>query len=99
MVTPRESSFLIARSAVGAVKRHATLCSLATRQNAPASGVPTGYSPLFALPGTGEYEWTGDLDSRYIPFDQDPTRGWIGTARMWCVPVPPTWSVMSVIDE
>lgn len=46
-----------------------------------ASGVPSGYSPLFALPGTGEYEWTGDLDSRYIPFDQDPARGWIGTAN------------------
>lgn len=46
-----------------------------------ASGVPSGYSPLFALPGTGEYEWTGDLDSRYIPFDQDPSRGWIGTAN------------------
>jgi penicillin amidase len=46
-----------------------------------ASGVPTGYSPLFALPGTGEYEWTGDLESRYIPFDQDPARGWIGTAN------------------
>lgn len=46
-----------------------------------AEGVPTGYSPLFALPGTGEYEWIGDLDSRYIPFDQDPARGWIGTAN------------------
>ena len=46
-----------------------------------ASGVPSGYSPLFALPGTGQYEWTGDLDSRYIPFDQNPTRGWIGTAN------------------
>ena len=46
-----------------------------------ASGVTSGYSPLFALPGTGEYEWTGDLDSRHIPFDQDPTRGWIGTAN------------------
>ena len=29
-------------NAVGAVNRVATLCSEATRQNAPASGVPTG---------------------------------------------------------
>lgn len=46
-----------------------------------ADGVPTGYSPLFVLPGTGEYEWVGDLDSRYIPFDQDPAIGWVGTAN------------------
>ncbi len=46
-----------------------------------ASGVPTGYCPQFTLPGTGEYEWTGDLDGRYIPFDQNPTRGWVGTAN------------------
>jgi penicillin amidase len=46
-----------------------------------ANGVVSGYSPLFVLPGTGQYEWVGDLDSRYIPFDQDPTRGWVGTAN------------------
>jgi penicillin amidase len=46
-----------------------------------ADGVVTGYSPLFVLPGTGEYEWVGNLDGRYIPFDQDPARGWIGTAN------------------
>ncbi|MFO0685724.1 MAG: penicillin acylase family protein [Sandaracinus sp.] len=44
-------------------------------------GVPSGYNPLYVLPGTGEYEWVGDLDSRYIPHDQDPTRGWIATAN------------------
>ncbi len=33
---------LMARKAVGAVNRHTTLCSSSTRQNAPASGVPTG---------------------------------------------------------
>jgi hypothetical protein len=36
------SSRLIARKAVGAVKRHLTLWSAITRQNVPASGVPTG---------------------------------------------------------
>ncbi len=46
-----------------------------------ADGVPSGYSPLFVLPGTGEYEWTGDLDPRFIPHDQDPARGWIATAN------------------
>ncbi len=39
---PSGSSFLIARNAVGAVNRPVTRCSAATRQNAPASGVPTG---------------------------------------------------------
>ena len=32
----------MARNAVGAVKKATALCSLITRQNAPASGVPTG---------------------------------------------------------
>ena len=39
---PVASSFLIARIAVGAVNRALTPCSAITRQNAPASGVPTG---------------------------------------------------------
>ena len=33
---------MIARNAVGAVNSALTLCSATTRQNAPASGVPTG---------------------------------------------------------
>jgi hypothetical protein len=36
------SSRLIARIAVGAVNSTSTPCSAITRQNAPASGVPTG---------------------------------------------------------
>ncbi len=39
---PSGSSFLIARIAVGAVNSAVTPCSAITRQNAPASGVPTG---------------------------------------------------------
>jgi hypothetical protein len=42
---------LIARIAVGAVNRASTPCSATTRQNAPASGVPTGlpsYSTVVA---------------------------------------------------
>ena len=39
---PSGSSFLIARIAVGAVNRPATPYSAITRQNAAASGVPTG---------------------------------------------------------
>ena len=42
MSSPSGSSFLIARNAVGAVNSALTLCSATTRQNAPASGVPTG---------------------------------------------------------
>ena len=36
------STFLIARNAVGAVNSARTPCCCTTRQNAPASGVPTG---------------------------------------------------------
>ena len=36
------SAFRMARSAVGAVNNTLTPCSWITRQNAPASGVPTG---------------------------------------------------------
>ncbi len=39
---PSGSSFLIARNAVGAVNMTRTPCCAMTRQNAPASGVPTG---------------------------------------------------------
>ena len=39
---PCGSSFLMARNAVGAVNIATHLCSEMTRQNAPASGVPTG---------------------------------------------------------
>ena len=41
--SPRGSSLLIARNAVGAVNSAETLCSEMTRQKALASGVPTGF--------------------------------------------------------
>ena len=41
--SPSGSSFLIALIAVGAVNSASTPCSATTRQNAPASGVPTGF--------------------------------------------------------
>jgi penicillin amidase len=41
-----------------------------------------GLAPCFVLPGTGEYEWTGEyLDDRYVPHDVNPTKGYIGTAN------------------
>ena len=40
-----------------------------------------GYAPCFVLPGTGEYEWTGDLSDAYLPHDLDPDRGWVATAN------------------
>ena len=42
MKSPFGSCCRIARNAVGDVNSAATLCSDATRQKAPASGVPTG---------------------------------------------------------
>jgi hypothetical protein len=42
MSSPPGSCWRIARNAVGAVKSVLTPCSAQTRQNAPASGVPTG---------------------------------------------------------
>ena len=41
----------------------------------------TGYCPVFALPGTGEYEWTGRIPDEDIPSDQNPTAGFIATAN------------------
>ena len=39
----------MARNAVGAVNSAETLCSAMTRQNAPASGVPTGFPPYTSV--------------------------------------------------
>ncbi len=46
---PDGSCCLIARSAVGAVNSTFTPCSAHTRQNAPASGVPTGLPSYITL--------------------------------------------------
>ena len=40
-----------------------------------------GVGPAFVLSGTGEHEWTGFLDDRYLPHDLDPARGYIATAN------------------
>ncbi len=47
----------------------------------PGAGIPTGYCPHLVLPGTGGHEWMGDLDSRFVPHDVDPARGWVATAN------------------
>lgn len=44
-------------------------------------GVPSGHCPHLVLPGTGEYEWIGDLGSEFVPHDRDPARHWIATAN------------------
>ena len=41
----------------------------------------TGYAPMFVLPGTGEYEWTGDVPETDIPHAEDPPSGFIVTAN------------------
>jgi len=40
-----------------------------------------GVSPCFVLDGSGEHEWTGRLDDRFIPHDQNPDKGFIATAN------------------
>ncbi|MBN8612043.1 MAG: penicillin acylase family protein [Deltaproteobacteria bacterium] len=46
-----------------------------------ADGTMTGECPIFVLPGQGDHEWGADLDSRFVPHDRDPARGWIATAN------------------
>src|SRR5262249_3648603 len=46
-----------------------------------ADGTVSGYCPTFVLPGTGEYEWTGDLDISLIPKARNPSQGFIATAN------------------
>ncbi|MCA9606939.1 MAG: penicillin acylase family protein [Myxococcales bacterium] len=45
----------------------------------PSSDLPA--APPFVLPGTGDYEWGDDLDTRFVPHDQNPARGYIATAN------------------
>src|SRR5262249_53245797 len=46
-----------------------------------ADGTVTGICPTMVLPGTGEFEWTGDLDPSFIPSDRNPAKGYIVTAN------------------
>lgn len=46
-----------------------------------ADGTMTGTCPFLVLDGTGAHEWMGDMDSRFIPHDQNPSRNWIATAN------------------
>jgi penicillin amidase len=45
----------------------------------PATGL--GVAPFMVMPGTGEHEWLSFLDDRYLPHDQNPSRGFIVTAN------------------
>ena len=58
-------------------QRSAAACSFALDDQ----GVIQGTSPLFVLPGTGEYEWTEDLDDALVPRDINPDKGFIATAN------------------
>jgi penicillin G amidase len=44
-------------------------------------GTIEGISPDFVLPGTGEYEWTGELTSDELPHALDPASGYLATAN------------------
>lgn len=46
-----------------------------------ADGVVDGNCPIFVLPGTGEFEWTGDIDPQMLPSDKNPAKGFIATAN------------------
>lgn len=42
----------------------------------------SGLAPAFVLPGSGEYEWIGTfVDEKYLPHDQNPTKGYLATAN------------------
>lgn len=58
-------------------QRQAAACSFAVETDGTISGV----SPLFVLPGEGGFEWTTDLEERFIPHDRNPARGYIATAN------------------
>lgn len=59
-------------------QRDARACTFAYN----AAGVPSGVSPLFVLDGaSGNFEWTTDLDERYIPHEVNPARGYIATSN------------------
>lgn len=45
------------------------------------TGAYSGFCPHMLLPGTGEYEWTGDLADTAIPHELAPASGWIATAN------------------
>ena len=66
MKLPSGSSLRMARKAVGAVKKATALCSEMTRQNAPASGVPTG------LPNAGAF-WRVCADHGVVALFTAPT--------------------------
>ncbi len=51
-------------------------------------GTVRGVCPTFVLPGTGEYEWTGEMmPSSLIPKDRNPAKGYIATANQDAVGV------------
>jgi penicillin G amidase len=46
-----------------------------------AHGMLSGFCPTFVLPGTGDYEWIGDMDASLIPKARNPAQGFIATAN------------------
>ena len=42
---------------------------------------PGGLAPFFVLPGKGNAEWTGYLDTRYVPHAYNPPSGYLVTAN------------------
>jgi len=44
-------------------------------------GNPTGNAPFLILDGGGAFEWTGDMDDRYVPHTVNPAAGFVSTAN------------------
>ena len=42
---------------------------------------PSGAAPFFVLDGKGAFEWTGRMDSRYVPHAINPPQGYLATAN------------------
>jgi penicillin amidase len=42
---------------------------------------PDGLAPFMVLPGDGSADWTGTMDTRYVPHSINPTAGFIATAN------------------
>ena len=42
---------------------------------------PDAIAPFFVQPGTGECDWVGGLDDRYIPHAVNPAKGYVVTAN------------------
>jgi len=46
-----------------------------------ATSNPNGNAPFMVMPGDGSCDWTGTMDTRYVPHAIDPPEGYLATAN------------------